>query len=319
MPRVRRQQRADGVPVYRLAGQAHAKAVPLLPVLEFLRAFFAIAEHEPAAFARERIAGRLLVLDERFDDELPMVFDFLAVADPDRPVERMDGEARQRRLLAFMKHLTHAQGAREPAVTVIEDLHWLDPASEAFLANHVEAVNGTRGFTVVNFRPEYRAEWMSRSYYHQIALDSLEPTAIDALFSELLGSDPSLAELAELIRQRTQGNPFFIEEIIRSLRETGTLEGQPGAYRSPGRSEKIAVPASVHAVLAARIDRLARDDKNVLKTAAVIGKEFPRSVLQRVLDIDTAELDDALRGLVAAELVYEEESIPTRSSRSSIR
>jgi class 3 adenylate cyclase/DNA-binding winged helix-turn-helix (wHTH) protein len=304
------QQRTDGVPVYRVAGQAHAKAVPLHPVLEFLRGFFAITERDSDATARQRIASRLLGLDKRFDDELPLVFDFLAVPDPDRPVERMDPEARQRRLLAFMKRLTHAQGKREPVVTVIEDLHWLDPASETFLANHVNAINGTRGLTIVNFRPEYRAEWMSRSYYRQIALEPLEPMAIDALLAELLGSDPSLAEVRELIRERTQGNPFFIEELVRSLVEARTLEGGPGAFTIVGPLDETAVPASVHAVLAARIDRLTTRDKTVLQAAAVIGREFPRSVLHQVLDVDATELDDALHHLVAAELVYEQDVYP---------
>jgi class 3 adenylate cyclase/tetratricopeptide (TPR) repeat protein len=304
------QQRAHGVPVYRIAGQAHAKAVPLLPVLELLRGFFAVSERDSDSTARERIATRLLGLDERFSDELPLVFDFLAIPDPDRPVERMDPEARQRRLLAFMKRLTHAQGVREPAVTVIEDLHWLDPASEIFLANHVEAINGTHGLTIVNFRPEYRAEWMSRSYYRQIALEPLGPEAIDALLAELLGSDPSLAEVGELIRARTQGNPFFMEEVVRSLVEAGTLEGSPGAFTIVGPVDEAALPASVHAVLAARIDRLTTRDKTVLQAAAVIGREFPRSVLHQVLDVDATELDDALHHLVATELVYEREVYP---------
>ena len=135
--------RAEGVPVYRVAGQAHSKSVPLLPVLEFLRAYFEIAESDSDLTARERISTRLGTLDERLGDELPLLFDFMGVPDPDRPVERMDPDARQRRLLAFMKRLTRARGARETAVTLIEDLHWLDSASEVFLANHVDAIQGT--------------------------------------------------------------------------------------------------------------------------------------------------------------------------------
>jgi len=303
-------QRAAGVSVYRVAGQAHARAVPLLPVLEFLRGYLEIAGEESHAATRERVCARLLALDPRFEDELPLLFDFLAVADPDRPVERMDPEARQRRLLAFMKRLTHAQGAHEPTVTLIEDLHWLDPASEAFLANQADAVNGTRGLTIVNFRPEYRADWMSRSYYRQIALEPLERAATEALFDELLGADPSLVELRDRISERTQGNPFFIEELVRSLVEDGSLQGEPGALTFAGDLDETTLPASVHAVLAARIDRLAARDKTVLQAAAVIGREFPRSVLCNVVDTDAGELDDALAHLVAAELVYEHDVDP---------
>jgi len=195
-------QRAKGVTVYHVAAQAHAKSVPLVPVLQYLRSLFEITEQDSERTARERIAGKLLLLDVGFDEDLPLIFDFLAVPDPLRPAPRMDPEARQRQLLAFMKRLTHAQSAREPVVMVGEDLHWLDPASEVFLANRVEAVQGTRSLTVLNFRPEYRAPWMSRSYYRQIALAPLGAEATEALLGDLLGSDPSLDGLAELIRER---------------------------------------------------------------------------------------------------------------------
>ena len=303
-------QRAEGVLVYRVAGQAHAKSVPLLPVLEYLRAYFEISERDSDRAARERINARLLSLDDRLGDELPLLFDFLGVADTDRPVERMDPEARQRRLLAFMKRLTRAQSAQEPIVTVVEDLHWLDAASEVFLANHVDAIRGTRALTVVNFRPEYRAEWMSRSYYDQIALDALGPEPVHELLAELLGTDPSLVELAGLIGERTQGNPFFIEELVRSLAEGGSLEGERGDYRLVRPPDQTALPATVQVVLAARIDRLSPRDKAVLQAAAVIGREFPQPVLERLVNLEPTELGDALRTLAAGEFVHEQERDP---------
>jgi predicted ATPase len=260
-------RRAKGTPVYHLAGLAHAKSVPLLPVLQFLRAYFEITERDSERTARERIAGKLVLLDESFAEDLPLIFDFLAVPDPLRPLTRMDPEARQRRLLGLMKRLTHAESAREPGVTVFEDLHWLDPASEAFLASQVEAVQGTRSLVVLNFRPEYQAPWMSRSYYRQIALAPLGPEATDQMLQYLLGSDASLGGLSELIRERTQGNPFFIEELAQSLLEAGNLDGERGTYRLAAPVEETAVPASVQAVLSAREDRVAgrgRDRQGVL-------------------------------------------------------
>jgi class 3 adenylate cyclase/tetratricopeptide (TPR) repeat protein len=301
-------RRAKGTPVYHLAGLAHAKSVPLLPVLQFLRAYFEITERDSERTARERIAGKLVLLDESFAEDLPLIFDFLAVPDPLRPLTRMDPEARQRRLLGLMKRLTHAESAREPGVTVFEDLHWLDSASEAFLANQVEAVQGTRSLVVLNFRPEYQAPWMSRSYYRQIALAPLGPEATDQMLQYLLGSDASLDGLSELIRERTQGNPFFIEELVQSLLEAGNLDGERGAYRLAAPVEETAAPASVQAVLSARIDRLSRREKTVLQAAAVIGKEFSEPVLARVVDL--ADLEEALRNLVAGEFVYEQEFYP---------
>jgi class 3 adenylate cyclase len=302
--------RAKGMPVYHVAGQAHAKSVPLMPVLELMRTYFDITDLDSDQTARERIAGKLLLLDESFGDDLPLMFDFLAVPDPEKPAQRMDPEARQRQVLGLIKRLTRAQSAREPGLNMYEDLHWLDPASEAFLATQVEASQGTRSLTIVNFRPEYQAPWMSKSYYRQIALVPLGPEAIEEMLRDLLGSDPSLDGLPELVRERTGGNPFFIEEVVQSLVEAGNLEGERGAYRLAHPVEHAAVPASVEAVLSARIDRVTQRDKAVLQAAAVIGKEFPEPVLTRVVEPDRSELEDALRELVGGEFVYEQELYP---------
>jgi class 3 adenylate cyclase/tetratricopeptide (TPR) repeat protein len=302
-------QRMKGMPVYHAAGQAHLKSVPLLPVLQLLRAYFGIGEHTGDETAREQIAERLRLLDDSLADDLPLISDFLAVPDPERLPPRMDPEARQRQLLRAIKRLSRAESAREPGVTVIEDLQWLDPASEVFLANQVDAVHGTRSLTIVNFRPEYHAPWMSRSYYRQIALAPLDAEAVHQLLADLLGGDDdsSLDGLADLVRERTRGNPFFIEELVRGLVEAGTLEGEGGAYRLAAPLADAALPPSVEAVLAARIDRLDPRDKAVLQAAAVIGKEFPAPVLERVVDLEPAELDGALRSLVGGEFVYEQE------------
>src|SRR3954447_24351278 len=233
---------ARGTPVYHAAGQAHATSVPLMPVLEIMRTYFDVTELDSDQTARERIAGKLLLLDAGFADDLPLIFDFLAVPDPERPAPRMDPDARQRSLLGISKRLIHAQSARDPGVTVFEDLHWWDPASEVFLANHIEASQGTRGLTILNFRPEYHAAWTSKSYYHQIPLTPLGPEAVQALLRDLLGSDRSLDGLEEIIGQRTAGNPFFIEEVVRSLVESGNLDGERGRHRLIRPVDDAAVP-----------------------------------------------------------------------------
>jgi class 3 adenylate cyclase/tetratricopeptide (TPR) repeat protein len=305
-----RRCRAKGIPVYHTSGHAHAKSIPLMPVLQIMRSYFDVTDLDSHQTARERIAGKLLLLDESFGEDLPLIFDFLAVPDPERPSPRMDPEARQRQVLGITKRLVRAQSAREPGVTVFEDLHWLDPASEAFVANHVEASQGTQGLTILNFRPEYQAPWMSKSYYRQIALAPLGPEAIEEMLRDLLGSDPSLNGLPDLVRERTAGNPFFIEEVVQSLVEAGSLEGGRGAYRLVRPVEAAAVPASVQAVLSARIDRLPERDKAVLQAASVIGKECPAPVLARVVELEPALLEEALRNLVASEFVFEQELYP---------
>jgi class 3 adenylate cyclase len=302
--------RAQGMPVYEMAAQAHARAVPLLPVLQLLRSYFEIAERDSDELARERIEGTLLSLDRTFADELPLIFDFLAVSDPTRAAPQIDPEARQRRLLSLMRRLAHVASARQPGVVVLEDMHWLDPASEVFVANHIEAIRNTRGLAVLTFRPEYRAPWMGGSYYRQLPLAPLTASALGELLRGLLGQDPSLDGLAELILGRTEGNPFFAEELVRSLAETGSLEGERGSYRLVATAQHIGVPATVQSVLAARIDRLSPAEKYMLQAAAVIGREVPAAVLERVVELSRQTREDALHSLRSGEFLYERRPYP---------
>jgi class 3 adenylate cyclase len=297
--------RAQGVRVHTAHCVAHGKMIPFLPVLELMRDFFEITEQDGDESARRKIAGTLLLLDQALTDALPLVFDFLGVADPAEPPLRMEAEARQRQLFALVKQIGQARSRREPSLLLVEDLHWIDAGSAPFVETLVDAVAGTRTLLLVTFRPEYHAAWMQKSYYLQLPLLPLGHEASGELLHELLGSNPSVAGLVERIRERTAGNPFFAEEIVQSLADAGSLDGSKGAYRLCAPMETLVLPASVHVVLAARIDRLPEREKQVLQTAAVIGKEFGEPVLRRVEGLQEAELAAALRALVKAELVYE--------------
>jgi adenylate cyclase len=280
--------------------------IPFLPVLELMRDFFGITEQDGDEAARRKIAGTLLLLlDQALTDDLPLFFDFLGVADPADPPLRMAPEARQRRFFAIVKRIAQARSRREPALLLWEDLHWIDGGSAPFVETLVDAVAGTRTLLLVTFRPEYHAGWMQKTYYLQLPLLPLGPEASGELLRDLLGSDPSVMGLAERIRERTAGNPFFAEEIVQALAEAGSLDGSKGAYRLRVPVETLVLPASVQVVLGARIDRLPEREKHVLQTAAVIGKEFGEPVLRRVEGLPETELAAALRALAQAELVYE--------------
>src|SRR5215211_470867 len=298
--------RERGITVYEAHGVAHGKRVPWLVVLELMRGYFGIGEQDAAEAARDRVASKVLLLDEALSDALPLLFEFLGVPDPERPAPRMDPEARQRQIFATVRRLMHARSRREPTFILIEDLQWLDGSSEAFLKNLVEALPGTRTLLLVNFRPEYHAGWMQKSYYQQLPLPPLGARAIE----ELLGPDPSLDGLSQLIAERTGGNPFFIEEVVKDLLDKGSLSGEKGAYRLARSVDDVTIPPTVHAVLAARIDRLPERDKAVLQSAAVIGKQFPQAVLRHATRLSGIELEDALRALAAAEFIYEESPYP---------
>jgi class 3 adenylate cyclase/tetratricopeptide (TPR) repeat protein len=302
--------RAREITVHEGHGVAHGKTVPLLPILEFLRGYFGITEHDTARAARDKIAGRMLLLDERLGGGLAVMFDFLGVPDPERPLPPMGPEARERRLFDVIRRLARARSAREPAVFLFEDLHWFDRASDEFIENVVEIAPGNRTLVLLNFRPEYHAAWMQRSYYQQLPLLPLGPEAIAELFTDLLGSDPSFHRLRDLVQERTGGNPFFIEEIVQSLAETGVVAGTRGAYRLVKPAEEVGLPTTVQSVLAARIDRLPEREKQVLQAASVIGKRFSEPILRRATHLGGEDLPAALRTLTSAEFLYEEALYP---------
>jgi class 3 adenylate cyclase/tetratricopeptide (TPR) repeat protein len=297
--------RARGIFVNEGHCPPHGKVIPYLPVLELFRGYFRVNDQDSDEEARRKIAGTLLLLDEGFRDTLPIVFEFLGVADPEQPAPQMDPEAKQRRLLAFMGELVRRQSERQPQVVLIDDLHWIDRASDAFVAEFAEAIQGTRYLFLVNFRPEYEGPWMRRSHYQQLPLLPLGREATDELLTDLIGRDPSLVTLRSRVAERTGGNPFFVEEVVQSLVEAGELAGKRGAYRLARSVERLEIPPTVQAVLSARIDRLAERDKQVLETAAVIGKSFSESVLARVSALPAPDLAGALSSLRSAELLYE--------------
>jgi adenylate cyclase len=302
--------RARGMRVFEGRAVAHGRNIPFLPILELFRAYFGITSEDDDRSAREKIAGRMVLLDQKFADALPLLFDFLGVADPQRPAPRLDPEARQRQLLAVMHQVIQSVSETQTMVTMIEDLHWLDAASGEFLEHMVEAQGGSRNLLLLNFRPEYHAEWMQKSWYRQIPLTPLGPEAIGELLADLLGSDPSIATLTTPIHARTGGNPFFTEEIAQTLIESGQLEGTRGAYRLTRPVERLEVPTSVQSVLAARIDRLPEREKRLLQVASVIGKDFTEPLLAAVAELPASELKASLAALRRAEFVHEQAIYP---------
>ncbi len=189
---------------------------------------------------------------------------------------------------------------------VIEDLHWIDPESEELLARIVDAVGWTRTLLVLNFRPGYRADWMSVPYYSLLRLAPLDGEAAEALLQSLLGDDPSVRSVRELVGDRTGGNPFFIEEVVQELVASGSLVGERGSYRQVAELAEIRIPVSVLAVIEARIDRLPERQKLLLQTAAVIGRSFSQAVLESVSELGGAELKEALDDLREEEFIYQD-------------
>src|SRR5262249_18113091 len=206
--------------------------------------------------------------------------------------------------------LVRARSRRRPVVLLVEDLHWLDGASETFLANLVGAVQDARVLLLLTHRPEYRPPWAPADYHTTVALQPLDRRDARALLDDLLGRDPALDELAARIQRRTGGNPFFLEEAVQALVEQGSLVGARGAYRLVGPVDDEAIPTTVYAVLASRIDRLAPREKLVLQHAAVVGRRFRGAILEAVAPLPAPEVASALAALIDAEFIYEETLYP---------
>jgi adenylate cyclase len=304
---------ARGITVRRTTGVSHGRGLPLLPILSFLREYFGIVDGDTPDESRDKIAGRILALDPALEPGLPLLFDFLEVPDPARPAPRLAPDIRMDRLFSTFRRLTARRSERDGLVLVAEDLHWFDPQSAAFLERLIESFPGSRTLVVTNFRPEFSAAWMRHSYYRQLPVTPLPDAAVAELLGGLLGVDFSLAPLLAFVQERTGGNPFFVEEVVRTLMEDGTLVGEIGRYRLARPLHDVDVPPSVQATLAARIDRLDGSDKAVLQAASVIGRDFSVPVL--VAACGLTDVAPALARLCAAEFVQEVSFEPTAEYR----
>jgi class 3 adenylate cyclase/tetratricopeptide (TPR) repeat protein len=289
---------------------SYGKATAYLPVLDLLRRYFRIEARDDTRTIREKVAGKVLMLDRTLEDTIPAVlalFDSLA---EDDAFVALDPLRRRQLTLAAIKRLLLRESHVQPLLLVFEDLHWIDFETQAVLDGLVESVPGAPVLLLVNYRPEYQHAWGSRTYYRQLRIDPLAAESADELLSALLGDDHGLMPLKRLLIGRTEGNPLFVEECVRTLVETGELTGSRGAYRVAAPLQNIQVPASVQAILASRIDRLAPLDKQLLQTAAVIGKDVPLALLAQLAELDDEALRRGLAHLQGAEFLYEAKLFP---------
>jgi class 3 adenylate cyclase/tetratricopeptide (TPR) repeat protein len=301
---------------------SYGRATPGLPVIELLRSYCRIEPRDDARTAREKLIGKLLGLDRMLETILPPLLALLdlpvedASASPSRaeisatPTSgpgawaTLDPPERRLATLDALSRLLLRESQRQPLLLVFEDLHWIDAETQALLDILVESLAAARMLLLVNYRPEYSHTWGNKSCYIQLRIDPLGQASAEELLTALLGDDPSVESLKPLLIGRTDGNPFFLEESVRALVETGGLAGERGAYLLTRPAESLRVPATVQAVLAARIDRLPPEEKRLLQTASVIGKDVPFALLQRIADAPEDDLQVGLSHLQAAELLY---------------
>jgi tetratricopeptide (TPR) repeat protein len=294
------------------ASVSYGKATPYFPVIDLLKRYCHVDDGDEPRTIRAKVTGQILTLDEALQDTIPALLSLLDALPEDSPFVHLDPPQRRQQTLDGLARLLLRESQVQPLLLVCEDLHWIDAETQALLDRLIERVPSAHLVLLVNYRLEYQHGWSSKTSYTQLRLDPLPPASADALLAALLGNDPSLEPLKQLLIARTEGNPFFLEESVRTLVETRVLVGAAGDYRLVQELPAIQVPATVQAILAARIDRLPQDEKRLLQTAAVIGTEVPWVLLQAIAELSEENLHRGLTHLQAAEFLYETSLFPDR-------
>jgi class 3 adenylate cyclase/tetratricopeptide (TPR) repeat protein len=302
--------RARGWLVVESHAVSYGQATPYLPILDLLRGYFQIEDRDEEPKIREKIIGKLVTLETALGPLLPVFLALLDVPVEDPQWQALDPRQRRQRTLDAVKRLMLRESQVQPVLLVVENLHWIDAETQAILDSLIDSLPTARVLLLVNYRPEYQHGWGSRTYYTQLSLEPLPHESARELLDALLGEDPWLQPLKQRLIDRTQGNAFFLEESIRTLVETQVLVGERGSYRLAKSLPSIQVPATVQAVLSARIDRLSPEEKRLLQTAAVIGTDVPFPLLQAIAHLPDDALRRGLMRLQAGEFLYEMSLFP---------
>jgi class 3 adenylate cyclase/tetratricopeptide (TPR) repeat protein len=305
-----RSHRTHGWLILESGAVSYGKSTPYLPVIELLKSYCQIQERDDPRVIRERVAGKLLMLDRALEPFLTPLLALLDVPAEDAVWDALDPPHRRQRTLDAVKCLLLRESQIQPLLLLFEDLHWIDSETQAVLDALLESLPTARVLLLVSYRPEYEHTWGRKTYYTQLRIDPLPPGSADVLLNALLGEARPLEPLKRVLIERTQGNPFYLEESVQSLVETGVLAGERGAFRLAKALQAWQIPATIQAVLAARIDRLPSGEKHLLQTASVIGKDVSFALLQAIADEPEDSLRQGLSRLQAAEFLYEASLFP---------
>jgi class 3 adenylate cyclase/tetratricopeptide (TPR) repeat protein len=320
---------------------SHGKASAYLPVIELLCSYFKIGAEDDDRTRREKVAGRLAILDPSLEDTRPYMFALLGIVESDEqnrlhweqsfdrldeylhglqnkdPLAQMDAQIRRRRTLDAIKRILLRESLNQPMMLIFEDLHWIDHETQGLLDLLADSIGTSRVLMLVNYRPEYAHLWTNKTYYTQLRLDPLGRESAERLLTVLVGDEASLKPLRDLIVQKTEGNPFFMEEIAQALVEDGSLI-RNGTARLTRTLDALKIPPTVQGILASRIDRLPALEKDLLQTLAVIGKHFQLLLLRAVWEDELTlgasalskgtedRLTSMLEHLQLAEFIYEQ-------------
>ena len=301
---------AHGCMVLEAVSVSHGKASPYLPVIELLKTYFQIQLHDEERQRKEKITGKVLTLDRSLEDTLPYLFSLLGIDDPTVSLQQMDAQTRRRRTFEALKRLLFRESLNQPLLLIFEDLHWIDTETQGVLDTLSESLASAHILLLTNYRPEYHHEWGSKTYYTQLRLAPLGQEEAEELLTFLVGNDDSLTTVKPLILEKTEGTPFFMEEVVQTLAEEGVLSGGRGQYRLEHTPTVLHISPTVQGVLAARIDRLTAEEKALLHQLAIIGRQFPLSLVHQVVGQSEEALYHLLASLQHKEFLYEQPAFP---------
>ncbi|HZY60388.1 MAG TPA: adenylate/guanylate cyclase domain-containing protein, partial [Candidatus Binataceae bacterium] len=288
---------------------SHGKASTWLPVVELLKSYFAIIEDDDERGRSEKTRAKVRALDPTLEDILPYIESLLGIREAAAGLRAMDAQIKRQRTLEALRRLFIRESLNQPLLIIFEDLHWIDEYTQELLDLMVESVATAALLLLVNYRPEYSHQWGNKTYCIQLHVNPLESERRAEMLTALIGDDAGLDSLKRLIAGRTQGNPFFIEEIVQAMFEQGVLM-RNGVVRLAKAVDEVKIPSTVQGILASRIDRLPAAEKDLLQSLAVLGKDFALPLARAV----TTQSDDQLRRLLArlgaGEFVYEQPAFP---------
>jgi class 3 adenylate cyclase/predicted ATPase len=288
---------------------SHGKGSAYLPIVDLLHSYFGIASEDSSAARREKVAVKVTGRDGNLENTIPYLHALLEIAEDKDLLAGMDAQLRKSRTLDAVAGLLLMESLDHPLLLIVEDLHWLDDESQALLDRLADLISTSRILLLVNYRPEHAHRWGDKSWCSHVRLESLGGHSADEMLSAMLGDDRALLPLKELILETTGGVPFFMEETVQALMDEGAIERHDGTVTLMRPLGSLRIPPTVQAILAARIDRLHNDEKNLLQTLAILGREFVLSLARAVAGKSEDELERLITKLQLGDFVYEQPSI----------
>lgn len=287
------------------ASHSYDKATTYFPIIDLLKGYFQIETHDEPRLIREKITNKVLALDPSLETTLPALLSLFDAAPQTSHWEQLDAMHRRRRILESVKHVLLRESITQPVILLFEDLHNIDSETQALLDGLIDSLAAARVLLLVSYRPEYRHNWSSKKFYEKSHVEPLDKGSARELLSALLGSDASLDSLKNQLMDAAEGSPLYIEESVRILIDTEAITGVRGDYRRKSHGTTIQIPPTIQAILAARMDRLPPEDKHLLQSAAVIGRDVQLSLLEAIAGQHGENLHTSIARLIAGGYLLE--------------